>query len=190
MLATTAAIDNLELVAKYGTVRGDIVECGTWKGGMSAAMAMTSPGHHVVLFDSFEGLPDVTEADGEAALAWQTTSRDHDNCSAAEADAHAAMALAGGADYEVNRGWFEDTVPQWATQGRPIAILRLDGDWYDSTKLCLDHLAPLVVSGGVIIIDDYAMWEGCSKAVHDYLSERASPWRIATTRHGVAYIAV
>lgn len=190
MVPTLVGIDNLELVARYGTVPGDIVECGTWRGGMSAAMAMTSPAHHFSLFDSFEGLPEVTEADGESARKWQTDERTHDNCSATEADARAAMSLSGHTDFELHRGWFEATVPTWAERKHPISVLRLDGDWYESTKVCLDHLAPLVVPGGVIIIDDYGVWEGCSKAVHDYLAEHSSPWTIATTRHGVAYIAV
>lgn len=65
---------------------------------------------------------------------------------------------------EIIQGWFSATVPVWAKQQRPIAVLRLDGDWYDSTILCLEHLWPLVSPGGLVIIDDYYPWDGCSKA--------------------------
>lgn len=182
------AVDNLRLVHQWRHVTGDIVECGSWRGGMSGAMAVTAPGHHHVLFDSFEGLPDAKAIDGDAALTWQRDIRDHDNCTADEASAHLAMERAGATDYSIAKGWFEETVPPWAAEGRPIAILRLDGDWYDSTILCLEHLFPLVSSGGGVIIDDYFTWDGCSRAVHDYLSAVSSDARIHRTPKGVAYI--
>ena len=53
-----------------------------------------------------------------------------------------------------------------------IAILRLDGDWYESTKVALENLYDLVVSGGYIVIDDYYFWDGCKKAVNDFVSEK------------------
>jgi O-methyltransferase len=69
-----------------------------------------------------------------------------------------------------------------------IALLRLDGDWYESTMDCLKYLFPKVVQKGIIIIDDYFTWEGCSKAVHDYLSSIKSTSRIYTSPGGVCYI--
>ena len=57
-------------------------------------------------------------------------------------------------------------------------MLRLDGDWYDSTMQCLEALVPLVAEGGTIIIDDYYAWDGCARAVHDYLSRNDLPYRI------------
>jgi O-methyltransferase len=75
-----------------------------------------------------------------------------------------------------------------AKQGRSIAVLRLDGDWYDSTMLCLEHLFPLVVPGGLMLIDDYYTWDGCARAVHDYLSREQAAERIEKTSGGVAYI--
>lgn len=65
------------------------------------------------------------------------------------------------------KGWFQDTVPK--AEVEQIAILRLDGDWYESTKVCLDNLYHRVVSGGFVIIDDYGTYEGCKLAVDEFL---------------------
>ena len=75
-----------------------------------------------------------------------------------------------------------------AKLGCSIAVLRLDGDWYDSTMLCLEHLLPLAVPGGLMLIDDYYTWDGCARAVHDYLSREQAAERIEKTSGGVAYI--
>ena len=56
-----------------------------------------------------------------------------------------------------------------------IALLRLDTDWYESTKHELEHLYPLLVSGGVIIIDDYGHWKGAKKAVDEYIKDNNLP---------------
>ncbi|MEO8414423.1 MAG: TylF/MycF/NovP-related O-methyltransferase [Ginsengibacter sp.] len=69
-----------------------------------------------------------------------------------------------------------------------IAVLRLDGDWYESTMSCLKFLFPKVVPGGMIIIDDCHIWEGCTKAVHDYLSNFERPERICQFENKTAYI--
>lgn len=181
--------ENVRLVAGAADAAGDLVECGTWKGGMSAAMASTIPGRRSVLFDSFEGLPPVTEDDGDAAAAYmEDPDAAFDHCTATERDARDAMALSGSEDVEIIRGWFEDTVPPWAAQGRPIAVLRIDADWYEPTLLCLRHLYPLVWPGGIVILDDYLTWEGSSRAVHDYLSETKSPARLRETPVGVVYL--
>lgn len=98
------------------------------------------------------------------------------------------MARAGIESPEIRQGWFEDTVSLWAEASRPIAVLRLDGDWYESTLVCLTHLFPLVVSGGYIIIDDYGSWEGCTKAVHEYLASHQRREAIRQTLSGVTYM--
>ena len=85
------------------------------------------------------------------------------------------------------KGWFKDTVPALSLS-QPVAILRLDGDWYDSTMQCLTGLYGQVCSGGIIIIDDYHFWEGCTRATHDFLSSRKLIARLRETPHGVAYI--
>ena len=70
-------------------------------------------------------------------------------------------------------GWYEDTVSVQAAKIKQIAVLHVDCDWYGGTRLVLEHLAPLVVRGGIIIVDDYGHWEGCARAVAEWLSANA-----------------
>ena len=167
-------------------VEGDLVECGTWRGGMIAALAELL-GRHAVLFDSFEGLPEAQPIDGQAALVYQENTEG--NCTAAERDAVEAMSLTG-VDYEIRNGWFADTVPAYAAEQPSLACLRLDGDWYDSILICLEHLYPRVVPGGLVLIHDYGYWDGCTRAVHDYLSRSQAVEDIGrlTTTTGLAYL--
>jgi O-methyltransferase len=181
---------NLELCSNFKSVQGDYVECGVWRGGMSAGIAeVLGNERRIHLFDSFEGLPPAKEVDGTAAIAWQqniTSPGYYDNCSAEESYAHAAMKLAGHQQYKTYRGWFESTLPSY--DKRPIGILRLDGDWYDSIKTCMENLFPYVVPGGIIILDDYYTWDGCARAVHDYFSATHTPSRIYQWRNTIGYI--
>jgi hypothetical protein len=72
-------------------------------------------------------------------------------------------------------GWFQATVPAAAPSLGPIALLRLDGDWYESTAVCLRHLYPLVPPGGVVVIDDYGHWEGARRAVDEFVASLDEP---------------
>lgn len=190
MIQEDLFVANLDLASRYLNVSGDIVECGVWRGGMVAAIAeIAGPSKAFHLFDSFEGLPKATEIDGEAALAWQkdTTSKEYyDNCSADVSFAVEAMKLSGHNNHKIYQGWFENTLPKYS--GGPISILRLDGDWYESVRDCLDALFPKVSMGGLIIVDDYYAWDGCARAVHDYLSESKSTSRVHQWADQVAYI--
>jgi O-methyltransferase len=181
---------NLDLCNAFKKTDGDYVECGVWRGGMSAAIAeILGKKKMVHLYDSFEGLPPAQDIDGEDAIAWQKDTNSpgyFDNCAAEEKFAIDAMAMAKHNLYETHRGWFDKTLP--IRNKQPIAILRLDGDWYESIMTCLDHLYPDVVEGGLIILDDYYAWDGCARAVHDYLSKTKSPARIFQWHNRVAYI--
>jgi O-methyltransferase len=98
------------------------------------------------------------------------------------------MRRSGAGSYRLVPGWFKDTLATFVPP-EPIAVLRLDGDWYDSTRLCLEALYPAVPPGGLIIIDDYYAWEGCARAVHEYLAQQpGSQDRIRQTPAGVAFI--
>jgi O-methyltransferase len=184
-------LKNLLLVDQFRFVAGAVVECGTWKGGMIAGIATTlGPERSYHLFDSYQGLPPAKEIDGPAAQRWQADTdgaQYHDNCTASAEDARAAMRLSGATDVHIVPGWFEETLAA-PDLPEPIAILRLDGDWYDSTMTCLEALFPRVVQGGIVILDDYYYWDGCSRAVHDYLSRHQSVSRISQFRDEVVYL--
>jgi O-methyltransferase len=190
MIPEELFIANLDLCNRFSLLEGDVVECGVWRGGMAAAMAeVTGPKKRFHLFDSFKGLPPAKEIDGKEALSWQKdteSSNYHDNCAADESFVIEAFKRAKHHDYTLYKGWFENTLSKY--EGGEISILRLDGDWYDSIKICLDKLFPLVKEGGLILLDDYYTWDGCTKAVHDYLCETKSPSRIYQWNNQVAYI--
>ncbi len=167
-------------------VAGDIVECGVWRGGSMQATARTlleagDRSRHLYLFDTFEGMPPPTDQD-----------KRHDGRSAAELlaanerssgvwavatldDVRTGMARTGYPDDRVHYvpGLVEETVPAQAPE--QIAVLRLDTDWYASTKHELDTLYPRLVSGGVLLIDDYGWWQGSRKAVDEFLDVTGEP---------------
>jgi O-methyltransferase len=172
---------------------GAIVECGTWKGGMAAALIQVGgPRRNYLFFDSFEGLPPAREIDGEKAHAWQADTQSatyYDNCSASlqEFDATIRRARATPCQVSVHKGLFSETLPN--IQPPPIAVLRLDGDWYDSTMQCLDTFWDSMIPGGLIIVDDYYTWDGCTRAVHDFLSKRKAREKLRQARFGnVSYL--
>ncbi|MGE0644827.1 MAG: TylF/MycF/NovP-related O-methyltransferase [Nitrospira sp.] len=173
------------------TLPGVILECGTWRGGCSVAMLLVQRElfgkvlKPVYMLDSFEGLPRVDQRDGPLAAEWQAGADQEkyfDNCRAAQGDLanllkqHQFL----DAEYKLVRGWFDSTVPGIASElsEHGIAVLRLDGDWYASTDVSLRYLCPITSERGIVMIDDYYAWDGCARAVHDYLSRNDLPYRI------------
>lgn len=183
-------VANLMLVNHITSISGSIVECGSWKGGMIAGIAqLLGNRRDYYLFDSFEGLPKAEPIDGPAAKLWQENTKSpkyYNNCTASEDEAKAAMSIAKITNPHLVKGWFQDTLPL-AEFPDGIALLRMDADWYKSTYQIFDSLFPFVNLGGLILIDDYNIWDGCSKAVHDYLSEHKRPERISSF-NGVYFI--
>jgi len=170
---------------------GDIVECGTWRGGSSFAMLLIQRYlfgriiKPVWMFDSFEGLPLADDRDGLLALEYQADPSNpfyFDNCTASQADLLQAIQKFGfdQRDVSVVKGWFEDTVPlhKSALEGTGIAVLRVDCDWYEPVRYTLESLTPYVSDEGFIILDDYFAWDGCARATHDFLSANSHSWRI------------
>ena len=178
-------------------VPGAYVECGVWKGGVGGLMALANIAYGetrrpIHLFDIYDDICEPDPAvDGARALkeVERFAGRSRSSLSGkmqpvsgvynhlggpGDADAvqhFVAEELGYGADFTcVHKGWFEDTVP--VTKTGPIAILRLDGDWYASTKVCLDHLYDAVVPGGFVIVDDYGTYEGCQTAVDEFLAKQ------------------
>lgn len=181
---------NLRLAAAVAGVQGSIVECGTWRGGMIAGMADILGGSRsYYLCDSFQGLPLAQGIDGVAARAWQADVHSpnyYNNCTASEAEARSAMAKSQVKDYTVLKGWFQDTLPTFPQT--PIALLRMDADWYDSTKCILNNLASRVVRGGLVIVDDYYTWEGCTLAVNEYATQHK--WQIRQSCDGICHVVI
>jgi hypothetical protein len=161
-------------------IPGAFVECGVWRGGsagiMGVAMQTYGSQRPLHLFDSFEGLPEPDRQDGSYAVEYSAGRADGRLAAIKKCDATLDTVLGhlferlhlDPKNVHFHVGWFQDTVPADAKQVGPIAVLRLDGDWYASTQVCLDHLYPLVSPGGVVILDDYYYWEGCRKATDEY----------------------
>jgi O-methyltransferase len=181
MIPRVQYVTNLELCMRRAPKKGCIVECGVWRGGMSAGIADVLPGRTHFLFDSFEGLPPADEEfDGAAAIAYQRDKNSpayYDNCRAEQHFAEKAMRSSAAGSFHLVRGWFSETINRFVPP-EPIAVLRLDGDWYESTIDCLRGLYPHLRPDALVLIDDYYSWEGCARAVHDYLSEHSLTDRI------------
>ncbi len=180
----------LELIDRG--VPGALIECGTWMGGCAFGMALAQRQTYgrvvrpIFMLDSFEGLPPASERDGPAALLYQSRPDApgyYDNCRAPvdEVRRFRAEFGLGEAECPIVQGWFNETVPKLAKTFAAldgVALLRVDCDWYDPVRLVLDHLEPQVRDGGIIILDDYYAWDGCSRATHDYLSANDLPYRL------------
>jgi len=175
-----ALCEALRYVSRAG-IAGAVVECGVWRGGsmMAAARTLLELGdiRPLYLFDTFSGMPPPGAHD-----------HDRDGVPAArllaEADPHTGAVWARspldevrrnllGTGYPADRisfvpGRVEETLPAAAPES--LALLRLDTDWYASTRHELEHLFPRLVPGGVLIIDDYGHWDGARRAVDEYLA--------------------
>jgi O-methyltransferase len=180
-------------------IPGDVVECGVWRGGSMHAVAKTlleldATDRDLYLFDTFEGMPPPTPEDlrqdgqrAEDMLA--STTKDNPVWAVAGLDdVQDGMSKVG---YPLERihyvpGMVEDTTPGQAPD--QISILRLDTDWYASTKHELEHLYSRLSPGGVLLLDDYGWWQGSRKAVDEFLDltgERLLLLRMAEGRIAV-----
>ena len=163
------------------SIEGDIVECGVWRGGSMMAVALTladlGERRRLHLFDTFECMPPPGEEDRDIG---GTAAEDL----LAVEDRETGSTWAFGPLEDVRRnllstgyprdlvrfvqGRVEQTIPAHAPER--IAVLRLDTDWYESTRHELVHLFPRLAVGGVLIIDDYGHWKGARKAVDEYIA--------------------
>ena len=182
--------DAVRHVCRHG-IEGDIVECGVWRGGsmMAAALTMLECGgrRRIHLFDTFEGMPPPAAADRDltgvsaATLLAAEQRESGDTWAFSPLDQVRANLRSTGYPAELVRfvpGRVEETIPEAAPER--IAVLRLDTDWYESTRHELEHLFPRLAVGGVLIIDDYGHWQGARRAVDEYLA--ASGARLLLSR--------
>jgi hypothetical protein len=177
-----ALVTAVRYVHDHG-ICGAVVECGVWRGGsmQAAALALTGRGasdRDLYLFDTFDGMTPPGPEDR-----WATGLPAEDILAVKDPDTAGVWARASLADvragfshvpYPGDRihfvpGPVEDTVPREAPD--EIAVLRLDTDWYASTRHELRHLYPRLVPGGVLIVDDYGDWQGARDATDEFLAE-------------------
>lgn len=165
-------------------IAGDVVECGVWRGGsmMAAALTLLRLGvkdRTLWLYDTYAGMtqpgPDDVGYDGvPARLEFDRRRITAESSTWAAASLDDVRASLSGTGYPESAlrfvlGPVERTIP--ATVPNSIALLRLDTDWYASTRHELQHLYPRLVSGGILIVDDYGHWRGAGKATDDYLAQ-------------------
>lgn len=169
-----------DMAVKYAYAEGYFVECGIGAGAQIIAMAYAAPHQDIYAFDSYEGIPLPSNRDdqmpgirflskyeqsklpnpGEQIL--ETTGA----TSVSLEDVKKHIIDSGVVTSNINfiKGWFEDTVKEFHG---PIALLRLDGDLYNSTYVCLEHLFPNVIEAGIVIVDDWSL-KGCQDACKEY----------------------
>jgi O-methyltransferase len=190
MLGREEYIANLRLSS---TVRaqGCVIECGVWKGGTIAGMAeVLGADREYFLFDSFQGHLDPQPIDGPAALAWKEDKEGpwyFDNAVVGTEDAERAMLSSGAKSFKLVKGWFEDTLPHFVPPS-PIAVLRIDCDWYASAMTCLRALFPYLSDEGILIADGYPDWDGYARAIHEYLANFDGIARLKQFEGGLYYV--
>lgn len=197
MIPRSAYVANLYLadrcLARPTLAQGCVIECGTWRGGMAAGLAtIGGDARDYHFFNSFAGLPPATAEDGAYALSAQASGDgriyfDNNTASIEEFTAALAQVALPAGRLHVHKGFFADSLPTVAVP--PIALLRLDADWYELTLICLETFWDRLMPGALVLIDDYYAWEGCTKAVHVFLARRNASEPIRQSRFGkVAYI--
>lgn len=182
-------VASIDSVAK-NDIRGAYVECGVWKGGsvLLAGLYLDKIGERnrdLHLLDSFSDICEPNhEIDGERAVQ-EVGGKEFAQGRLKETKMYQGLGIGystadqvkellncicySAGSVFVHPGWFQDTLPTVKKRVGEIAILRLDADWYESTKVCLEALYDNVVPGGIIIIDDFFSYDGCRKAVEEFL---------------------
>ena len=159
---------------KFKDTSLSFVECGVAKGGCLAIMKDNSINNKIFGFDSFEGMPDITNEDlgtYNKSDIYNGFGKVGDNLSGGIENVYKTFETLNLDTLNVFlvKGFFKDTLIQKNLDDiGEIAILRLDGDWYESTKICLEKLYHKVITGGVIIIDDYGHWVGSKRATDEF----------------------
>ncbi len=175
--------------AVEANIEGDFVECGVWRGGNSIVAADVfknlRSSRDVWLYDTFAGMTDPTSVDvdyrGKSADSkYQTTRREDHNewCYSPLDEVKGYFAKAGLLQERVKFvvGDVAQTLFQSGSLPARISVLRLDTDWYASTKIELEVLYPRLSPGGIIILDDYGHWGGARKAVDEFFATTARPF--------------
>jgi len=164
-------------------IQGDLVECGVWRGGSMKLVAhvlcsLGDTNRTLFLYDTFEGMTepdpafDVDFSGNEAANDWREIQRRGVKWAYAPVEEVQEIIASSGYPMEkvkLVKGLVEETIP--ATIPASIALLRLDTDWYSSTKHEMEHLYPKLSPQGILILDDYGHYQGARRGVDEYLSK-------------------
>lgn len=181
-------------------IKGCFVECGVAAGAqiMVMKLALGESDKKIYAFDSFEGIPLAGEFDetqpGIGEIKHDKMLPESERLVSSGITAHSRENVI--ENFRKNelstnnvifiKGWFQETLPIWVTGIGKISLLRLDGDLYESTMVCLKYLYPKVLVGGIVIIDDFAL-AGARKAVYDYFENKIPEIIAVEGGQGVAY---
>jgi hypothetical protein len=175
-------------------IPGALVECGVAQGGSALLIALVNSkfgdvSRRLWLFDSYEGLPEPTAADFQNGKTGEhVRPLPKGSClGTIEEVRHLLFELHGLSNIEMVKGWFQDTLPVARESVGPIALLRLDGDWYESTKVCLEAMFDQVSEGGYVILDDYFTCYGCKRATDEFLVARGKQYPIIPDGRGGSF---
>lgn len=171
-------------------IPGAFVECGCCNGGAGAMTIPFLSEREYWLFDSFEGLPlptkeDIKAEDDSAATTHWKKGWDKGDIERVQ-ELYLSSLHFPSEKLHLVKGLFQETVPKTRSKIKQIALLHLDGDWYKSTKVCIENLFDHVVPGGFIVVDDYGHWNGCKKAIDEFLQQR----KITSHIHSVDYTRI
>jgi len=182
-------LTSLTLAVRYlvrSGIEGDFMECGVWKGGSVHLMARVLldedvSDRDIYLFDTFAGMTEPTEKDVDAsgrsakermessskkAWIWAISPREEVEQGLQTLDYPQER-------FHLVEGPVEETIPEHAPER--IALLRLDTDWYESTRHELEHLWDRLVPGGVMVIDDYGSFKGSREATDEFFGRFDTP---------------
>jgi asparagine synthase (glutamine-hydrolysing) len=183
--ANLAALARIVVGLEQHQAPGLIIEAGTARGGSAIVMAAAKAAERPMkVYDVFGMIPPPTDKDGadvhhryeiitrgeSKGVAGDTYYGYRDDLYTEVTESFARLGVEVGAhNVELLQGLFADTL----VLDEPVALAHLDGDWYESTMTCLERIAPLLVPGGRIVLDDYYAWSGCRTAVDEYFAGRA-----------------
>ena len=168
--------------AEVQGIPGAIVESGCALGGSAIVLARSkAPDREMYVYDVFGMIPPPGERDGNDVKERYATivagasegiggqkyyGYESDLLAKVEANFDRFAVSPSGHNVHLVKGLFHETLhPEW-----PVALAHIDGDWYESVKVCLDRLWPVMSEGGVIVVDDYDAWTGCRRAVDEFIS--------------------
>lgn len=189
----SARVHSLIQAVRYiveNNIQGDIVECGVWKGGSMLAVIRTlqllkAAPRPLWLYDTYEGMPEPSAEDigrdGKPALEQFGQYRDGEPekgsqwCRSPYEEVQGVLFGTGYPQELIHmiKGKVEETIP--GRMPAQISLLRLDTDWYSSTRHEMEHLYPVLARHGVMIVDDYGCWQGSRKAVDEYKAAHSIP---------------